>query len=209
VQVAKVDLKRELDAYQAPRGAFALVDVPDASYLMVDGHGDPNTSPLFQQAVEALYPVAYRLKFSSRDELGRDYVVPPLEGLWWADDMDHFTASRDKSRWQWTLMLMVPEWVAPETCETAIRQVANSKRPASIDLLRVGSVSEGLCIQTLHVGPFDEEAAILARMHEDVIPSRGLLMTGTHHEIYLSDSRKVAPERRRTILRQPVLRVQP
>jgi hypothetical protein len=105
----KIDFKAEIDAYRARHGRFIVVDVPDLQYLMIDGHGDPNTNRAFTDAAEALYPLAYRLKFASKRTLGRDYVVMPLEGLWWADDMDAFTASRDKSRWDWTLMIMVPD----------------------------------------------------------------------------------------------------
>ncbi len=118
----KVDFRRTLDAYRAQRGRFRFVDVPDLHYLMIDGHGDPNTSPAFTAAVEALYPVAYKLKFASKRDLGRDYVVPPLEGLWWAEDMAAFTAARDKSRWDWTLMLMVPDWIDPDLVTTAVEQ---------------------------------------------------------------------------------------
>ena len=119
----KVDFKRTLDGYRARRDAFRILDVPDTRYLMVDGHGDPNVAEAFTQAVEALYSVAYPLKFASERELDRDYVVPPLEGLWWAEDMESFTAARDKSRWDWTMMLMVPDWVgAPEKLRTIVRQ---------------------------------------------------------------------------------------
>jgi hypothetical protein len=99
----KTDFKKTLDTYQVQRGRFRIVDVPDMQFVMIDGRGDPNTSPAFAEAVEALYPVAYKLKFASKRDLGRDYVVPPLEGLWWAEDMDSFTAARDKSGWDWTL----------------------------------------------------------------------------------------------------------
>ncbi|MDR7275557.1 GyrI-like domain-containing protein [Catenuloplanes atrovinosus] len=187
----KIDFKRTLDAYRATRGRFRLVDVPAMRYLMADGQGDPNTSPAFTAAVEALYPVAYRLKFFSKTELGRDYVVPPLEGLWWADDMDAFTAARDKSRWSWTLMIMVPDWI-----DEAMIPAAGG--------VRVETLAEGRCVQTLHVGAFDDEAAVLARMHDEFIPGEGLRMTGRHHEVYFSDFRRVPPERRRTLLRQPV-----
>ncbi|MEE6295260.1 GyrI-like domain-containing protein [Georgenia wangjunii] len=200
----KVDAKKDLDAYRARRGQFRLVDVPDMRYLMVDGHGDPNTSTAFSGALEALYPVAYRLKFMSRRELGRDYVVPPLEGLWWADDMAAFAAARDKSRWDWTIMIMVPDWVDDAMVETAVEGAGAKDRPERLDDLRLGALSEGLCAQTLHVGTFDAEAEVLARMHAGFIPDNGLRMSGTHHEIYLSDFRKVAPEKQRTILRQPV-----
>lgn len=200
----KTDLKKSLDGYRARRGRFRFVDVPEMRYLMVDGHGDPNTSPAFSEAIEALYPVAYSLKFASKRELGRDYVVPPLEGLWWAHDMEAFTAARDKSRWDWTLMLLVPDWVPRESFATALEQVRAKSRPARLDDLRLETLSEGRCVQTLHVGSFDDEAEVLARLHHEFIPAHGLRMTGAHHEIYLSDFRRVAPERQRTILRQPV-----
>lgn len=122
----KVDLKRSLDGYQARQGQFRVLDVPDRRYLMVDGHGDPNSSPAFIEAVEALYPVAYALKFTSKRELGRDYVVPPLEGLWWARDMEAFTSARDKSRWDWTLMLLVPDWLEDVTVVAAIEKAGAS-----------------------------------------------------------------------------------
>lgn len=200
----KTDFKKSLDAYRAPRGRFRIVDVPDMQYLMIDGHGDPNTSPVFTHAVEALYPVAYKLKFASKRELDRDYVVPPLEGLWWADDMDAFTTARDKSRWDWTLMIMVPDWIDEPRVAAAVEQAGAGDRPVRLDDVRFARLSEGRCVQTLHVGSFDDEAEVLAQMHQEFIPGNGLSMVGTHHEIYLSDFRRVAPDRRRTILRQPV-----
>ncbi len=200
----KLDFKKTLGSYQAQRGRFQLVDVPDMQYLMVDGHGDPNTSPAFAQALEALYPVAYKLKFLSKRELGRDYVVPPLEGLWWAEGMEAFTVSRDKSRWDWTAMLMVPDWLDRSAFEAAVEQAGAKATPARLHDVRLQALSEGRCVQTLHVGSFDEEAAVLERLHGEFIPANGLHMTGKHHEIYLSDFRKVAPAKLRTILRQPV-----
>ncbi|GAA2783791.1 GyrI-like domain-containing protein [Saccharopolyspora taberi] len=200
----KPDFKRELDCYQAKHHELRVVDVPDLQYLMIDGHGDPNTSEAFSDAVTALYPVAYKLKFASRNELGRDYVVMPLEGLWWAEDMDFFTARRDKSRWDWTLMIMVPDWIGPAMLETARAQAGRKNRPARLDEVRLETLSEGRCVQALHIGSYDDEAGLLARMHHEFIPANGLRMTGKHHEIYLSDFRKVAPEKLRTILRQPV-----
>jgi hypothetical protein len=188
----KIDFKKTLDAYRAQQGRFRILDVPDLRYLMIDGHGDPNTSAAFTAAVEALYPVAYRLKFASKRDLGRDYVVPPLEGLWWADDMAAFTTARDKSRWDWTLMLMVPDWID----ETLAKPLLGD--------LRLETLSEGRCVQTLHVGSFEAEKDVLAHLHGEVIPGQGLRLAGTHHEIYLSDFRRVAPEKQRTILRQPV-----
>lgn len=205
----KVDFKKTLDSYRARRGQFRVVDVPDMQYLMIDGHGDPNTSTVFGETIETLYPVAYKLKFSSKQDLERDYVVPPLEGLWCADDMGTFTVARDKSRWDWTLMLMVPDWIGMDMFAAAVDEVRAKNNPAQLDQVRLDVLSEGRCVQTLHVGSFDDEAPVLARMHDEFIPGEGLQMSGKHHEIYLSDFRKVAPERRRTILRQPVAAAAP
>ncbi|TIC85130.1 hypothetical protein E8D34_13765 [Nocardioides sp. GY 10113] len=201
---AKVDLKKEIDAYRARRGEFRLVDVPPLQYLMVDGHGDPNTSPEYAAALAALYPVAFALKFASKRTLGRDYVVMPLEGLWWAEDMDSFTVARDKSRWDWTMMILAPDWITPAMVADALAAVAAKGAPDALGEVRLETLAEGRCVQTLHLGPYDAEGPVLARMHEDHIAAAGLRPTGKHHEIYLGDPRRVAPEKLRTILRQPV-----
>ncbi|MFN2505586.1 MAG: GyrI-like domain-containing protein [Acidimicrobiales bacterium] len=201
----KIDFKTTLDAYRAQRGRFRIIDVPDMQYLKIDGRGDPNTSPAFAEAVGALYPVAYKLKFASKRDLGSNYVVPPLEGLWWAEDMDAFTTARDKSRWDWTIMLMVPDWIDPTMFAAAAEQAGAKDPPARLDDVRLEKLSEGRCVQTLHVGSFDDEAEVLARLHHEFIPDNGLRMIGKHHEIYLSDFRRVAPDKQRTILRQPIM----
>lgn len=172
---------------------------------MIDGHGDPNSSKEFADAIRALYPVAYKLKFASKQVLGRDYVVMPLEGLWWADDMTKFTTARDKSEWDFTLMLMQPDWITKDMFDAAIEKVAEKDPPYNLAQVRFETLDEGMCVQTLHIGSFDDEAAILDQMHNEFIPEQGLAMSGKHHEIYLSDFRKVAPEKLRTILRQPVV----
>ncbi len=202
--IQKTDFKKDLGAYRAKLREFRIVEVPDLQYLMIDGAGDPNTSPAFGHAVEALYPVAYKLKYSSKRDLGRDYVVPPLEGLWWARNMDSFTASRDKSLWDWTLMIMVPYWIDQSLFAAAVEQTGATNRPARLGELRLEPLCEGRCVQTLHIGPYDDEADLLARMHNEFIPTNGFRMVGKHHEIYLSDARRVAPDKVRTILRQPV-----
>jgi hypothetical protein len=202
----KIDLKKQLDCYAATRSEFRILEVPPANYLMIDGEGDPNT-PVFAEATESLYPLAYTIKFASKRELGRDYVVPPLEGLWWADDMAAFTARRDKSRWSWTLLIMQPEWIEASLVDDARRTVEAKGAPTRLHDIRFATLDEGLCVQTLHVGSFDDEAPVLARLHDEFIPANGLRMTGRHHEVYLSDPRRTAPEKLRTILRQPVERV--
>jgi hypothetical protein len=201
--VTKVDFKRELAGYAAKRDSPQLVHVPDLQYLMIDGHGDPNT-PVYDAAVSALYPLAYALKFASRTEFARDYVVMPLEGLWWAADMSTFTAARDKGRWDWTLMIMMPDWITADMLDAAVDRLGARTPPERLGDVRLETLSEGRCVQALHVGAYDDEAELLRRMHEEFIPEHGLTLTGRHHEIYLSDPRRVEPSRLRTILRQPV-----
>jgi hypothetical protein len=200
---AKPDFKRELACYRAKRNSPQVVDVPDLQYLMIDGHGDPNT-PAYEDAVSALYPVAYTLKFASRENLDRDYVVMPREGLWWADDMGAFTTARDKARWDWTLMIMVPDWITAEMFSDAVERVGTKDPLTRLDDLRMERLSEGRCVQALHVEADDDEAGLLRYLHEEFIPGQGLRMVGKHLEIYLSDPRRTQPSKLRTILRQPV-----
>ncbi|MFE6735324.1 GyrI-like domain-containing protein [Microbacterium sp. NPDC057650] len=201
-----VDLKKQIESYRAVRGRFQVLTVPAMSFLMVDGHGDPNTAPEYRDAVGALYPLAYSLKFFSRRELGLDHTVMPLEALWSADDMDAFTSARDKSRWDWTVMIMVPDWITAEHVEIA-RNAVRAKATAALDAVRFETFDEGLSVQTLHVGPYDAEGPVLDELHSRFIPENGLRMTGRHHEIYLGDPRRAAPDKLRTILRQPVERI--
>jgi hypothetical protein len=201
----KTDFKKSLDCYQAKPHEFRILDVPELQYLMIDGHGDPNTSQEFKDAVEALYPIAYKLKFASKQELGKDYVVMPLEGLWWAKDMKTFTSVRDKSQWDFTLMIMQPEWITSEMFDAAVKKVAEKEPPKNLSKVRFETLNEGACVQTLHIGSFDDEAVILKKMHEEFIPQHDLKMAKKHHEIYFSDFRRVAPDKLRTILRQPVI----
>lgn len=200
----KVDFKKMIDSYSAPRGRFQIIEVSELHYLAIDGHGDPNASPAYAAALAALYPVAYKLKFASKRELGRDYVMPPLEGLWWADDLDVFTVARDKAQWKWTMMLMVPEWIGHTMVEAAIARVGDKDAPVRLGEVGFRSLSEGRCVQTLHLGSFDAEGPVLERMHREFIPDNGLRPVGKHHEIYFSDFRRTPAARLRTILRQPV-----
>ena len=199
----KVDLKK-LDSYQAKQGVFRTLTVPEYSYLAVDGEGDPNTSKAFAAAIETLYPLAYSLKFMSKKELDKDYSVPPLEGLWWATDMSVFADNPDKSKWKWTLLLMLPEWVTEEHVENAKQSIRLKKPKLPVDTVKVIKLNEGLCVQTLYVGPYDNEGPTLQSMHHQFIPENNLQMTGKHHEIYMSDMRRTAPDKLKTILRQPV-----
>ncbi len=204
----KTDFKKSLDSYKAKHHAFRQLAIPSMQYLMIDGHGDPNTSQEFVDAIQALYPIAYKIKFASKLELGKDFAVMPLEGLWWADDMTTFTTARDKSQWDFTLMIMQPDWITEDMFEVAIAKVKEKDQTPLIDKVRFETLNEGFVVQTLHIGSFDDEAAILEEMHNQYIPQNNLNLTGKHHEIYLSDFRKVAPAKLKTILRQPVVAAQ-
>jgi hypothetical protein len=202
--MGKVDFRRELKDLYAPSSRdFVLVDVPPLSFLMVDGAGDPDTAPAYRHAVEALYAASYALKFASRRELGRDHVVCPLEGLWWAEDPSVF-GRRAKDEWRWTMMIMQPGWMTADMVAQSLATTAASKDLPALPLLRFETYDEGRAVQILHVGPYDAETPVLARLHQEYLPSHGLDFNGRHHEVYLSDPRRTAPERLRTILRQPV-----
>ncbi|GAA3932025.1 GyrI-like domain-containing protein [Actinoplanes auranticolor] len=200
--MSKTDLKRDQHAlYASPTGRYAEVEVPAMRYLAVDGSGRPG-SPSYQQAVEALFTASYAAKFLSKNDLDRDYVVMPLEGLWWADDMSTFR-TREKDRWSWRMLIRQPDWLDERILATAIEQ-AHAKGRDPEGLLRPVELDEGRCLQTLHLGSYDDEGPILAYLHDEYLPAQGLRPVGRHHEIYLSDARRVAPGKLRTILRQPV-----
>ncbi len=199
----KVDLKKELKHLYRPSAKEVVqVDVPTMNYLMVDGEGDPNTSQAYSDAVEALFMVSYAVKFMVKKGASAiDYGVMPLEGLWWADDMSRFTTT-EKSNWKWTMMIMQPSFVTPVMIDSAIADVKKKKRPTAISKLRLEAFSEGGCAQILHIGPFSEEGPTIEKVHQ-FIDSKSK-RTGKHHEVYLSDIRKAAPSKWKTIIRQPM-----
>jgi hypothetical protein len=198
----KIDLKKELKSlYQPSAKAVALVDVPTMNYLMIDGEGDPNTSKSYAEAIETLFAVAYTVKFAVKKSQEIDYGVLPLESLWWAEDMTAFTTG-DKAKWQWTAMIMQPPFVTAKIVADAVADVKKKKNSAALARLRFESLTEGICAQTLHIGPFSEEGPTIEKVHE-FIRARGKLV-GKHHEIYLSDLRKAAPEKWKTVVRQPL-----
>lgn len=199
----KVDLKKELKSlYQASAKNVVQVEVPTFRFLMVDGQGDPNTSPEYAQAVEALFSVSYTTKFMvKKGPQGIDYSVMPLEGLWWADDMSAFAAN-DRTHWKWTMMIMQPRFVGNEVVEAAMAAVRSRKHLPGIDRLRLEEFTEGRCAQVMHVGPFSEEGPTIQRLHAFIGDRSGL--AGKHHEIYLSDIRRADPEKWKTIIRQPM-----
>jgi len=201
--MTKVDFKKTLKHLYNPPKKFGIVDVPEMQFIMLDGHGDPNTAQEYKDAIETLYAVAFKMKFVSKKTLEKDYTVPPLEGLWWAEDMATFT-TREKSAWDWTMMIMTPDWITAEIFADAVEQVRKKKNPAALDKVRLERYHEGLSAQIMHVGSYDDEGPVLAKMHSVFIPENGYVENGKHHEVYLSDPRRVTPEKLKTVLRQPI-----
>lgn len=202
--MTRYDVKRALKRCYAPANTdWALVDVPAQQFIGIDGRGDPNTSADYAHAVEALYATAYTIKFTSSRALGQDYVVAPLEGLWWSDRPEVFT-TRDKGAWQWRMLISQPDWITGDLIDEA-RQAALAKKglPAIAEIRRE-TLHEGTSAQLLHVGSYDDEGPALARLHHDFLAANQLRMSGLHHEIYLGDHRRTEPAKRKTILRQPV-----
>lgn len=178
-----------------------LVEVPALRFLCLDGHGDPNTSPAYAAAVQALYSVSYAARFAVKKAGGPDFTVAPLEGLWWAEDLGAFLGG-DRAAWEWTMMIRQPDAVTDELLARLTDEVATTKSLPAARELRVVTFEEGAAAQVLHVGPYAAEAPTIAGLHE-FIRERGLTLRGKHHEIYLGDPRRSAPERLRTIVRQP------
>lgn len=206
----KIDFKKQYkDLYTASAKAPKIIKVPRLQYLMVDGQGDPNTSPDFHAAIGALYGAAYTAKFMFKEKAEvPDYVVPPLQGLWWADDLSAFVENR-REEWLWTLMILAPEWFTKLTlkaCVAACKEKADKKKelvPPQLDQLRLEKMTEGQCVQMLHIGPYENECGTIEKMFA-FMQEQGLACEGRHHEIYLSDPRRTQPEKLKTILRHPV-----
>lgn len=198
----KVDYKKELkDFYRPSSKQVTVVDLPAMNFLMVDGKGPPLGSD-YQQALKALYPVAYTLKFMiKKGAIGVDFSVLPLEGLWWADDMADFIRGI-KDRWQWTLMIMQPDMITADAVEEAVAQVKAKKNPQALRKLRFERFDEGKAAQILHVGSYDTEGPTVQKVHRLIEDANGKL-SGKHHEIYLNDPRRTAPEKLKTVIRQP------
>ncbi len=195
----KIDLTHDLkQLYSASARSIVVVDVPSLQFLMVDGYGDPNTTPVFQQHVDALYSLSYTLKFMLKKKPdGTDFKVMPLEGLWWMDDLDH------KDDWKWTLMILQPDFITAGHLEEACGQLRKKKDLPSLDSIRLQRLEEGKAVQILHIGPYSDEGPKIEQLHS-YMTGHGFRSNGKHHEIYLSDPRRVPPEKWKTILRQPV-----
>jgi len=193
------------DLYRASARGPELVNVSEIAFIMIDGRGDPNTSTEYKDAIEALYGLSYTLKFDLRKELGLNYRVGALEGLWWADDMADF-AMEHKSNYRWTAMIAQPDAVTPDRFARARDEIGRKKTLAALGSARLERFGEGLCAQVLHVGPYSAEGPTIARLHAYIREIGGQFdgRRQKHHEIYLGDPRRTAPEKWRTIIRQPI-----
>jgi hypothetical protein len=198
----KIDLKKELKSLYNPSSKeITTIDVPAMNFLLIDGEGAP-TSSQFIEAVEALFSVSYILKFIIKKGKGVDYGVMPLEGLWWVDDMNKFNADQ-KDEWKWTAMIMQPKYVDASDVTLAIEQVKKKKKLAALPKVRFESFKEGNAAQIMYVGPFSAEGPTITKIHS-YIENSGHTLSGKHHEVYLNNPATTAPEKLKTILRQPM-----
>lgn len=202
----KIDYKKDLKhLYNSSAKEATIVNVSPMNFLMIDGEGDPNISKSYQDSIEALFGVSYALKFMiKKGKLQIDFGVLPLEGLWWADNMTDFNV-QNKNKWKWTSMIMQPEYITQETVVLAIEQVKKKKNLIALPKMRFESFSEGEAVQIMHIGPFSEEGPTIGKVHS-FIHENGCQLAGKHHEIYLSDFRKTASSKLKTIIRQPIKR---
>ena len=200
----KVDFKKDLAPLYAPKNIdWEVIEIPAMNFLMVDGKGDPNTSTDYSEAVAALFGMSYAIKFMSKQQLVKDYGVAPLEGLWWADDPTVFENAQ-KAEYRWTMMIMQPDWITETLVSEALTATSAKKELPALSKVRFERYDEGRSLQLLHVGSYDDEAPKLKYLHAEFMPRHKLTFNGRHHEIYLSDPRKTASSKLKTILRQPV-----
>lgn len=203
--MGKVDYKKLLRYYYSAKvGQPVVVEVPRMNFIMIDGKGDPNTSQEYIDAIQTLYPVAYTIKFTSKNQYGKDFGVMPLEGLWWTKNMADFN-SDDKSNWLWTAMIMQPDIVSKELFNQSVESVRDKKHPASIDKIRFESYDEGRAAQVMYIGPYSDEGPTIVNLHKFITDQGGALDSTNkhHHEIYLGDPRRTDPSKLKTIIRQP------
>jgi hypothetical protein len=203
----KLDLKKNFKHLISPSPKFfSVVNVPSMNFIMIDGQGNPNTSPAYAEAMQALYSAAYTLKFMIKKELEVDYPVMASEGLWWMDDMIEFSEAT-KDEWKWTMMIMQPEIVTPGLFSKGVAEAAKKKEIPALARLRLEPFCEGMAAQIMYFGAYADEGPTIARLHQ-FIKESGQERSGKHHEIYLGDPRRSTPEKLRTIIRQPMRKLQ-
>jgi hypothetical protein len=199
----KIDLKKENKEFYYPSAReVSSLKIPEMKFIMIDGQGDPNTSKEYQDAMKTIFPVSYKTKFISKKEKSQDYVVMPLEGLWWTDNMEEFSIA-DKSSWKWTVMIRQPDFVGKSMIDRAMEELEKKKDIPARSKVRLETFKEGETVQIMHIGPYGEaEAPAVNKLHE-YIEKEGYQLRGKHHEIYISDMRRTKPEKLKTVIRQP------
>ena len=207
------DSKKEYKEFYMPKNKPEIITVPKANYIAVRGKGDPNeVGGAYQQAISVLYAVAYTLKMSYKTdhkiEGFFEYVVPPLEGFWWQDGKDGIDYT-DKASFNWISVIRLPEFITQKDFEWAV-ETATKKKKLDCSSAELMTIDEGLCIQIMHLGPFDDEPATIALMDEYLDKNgyvNDITNTRLHHEIYLSDARRVVPEKWKTVIRHPIKKI--
>lgn len=202
----KIDLKKKYsDCYSIKKNKIEIVEVPSFNYLMINGSGNPNTAIEYKNAIEALFSLAYSIKFKiKKGDMQIDYGVMPLEGLWWTDNMDQFSID-NKDIWKWTACIMQPDFVNLEIFEECKKDVQKKKDLPALSKISFGKMEDGLSVQILHIGPYADETSTIEKLH-GFIEKNGYTFNGKHREIYLNDSRRTAPEKLKTIIRQPIIK---
>lgn len=203
----KLDYKKEFpDLYKPSLKTPTIIKIPEMTFFMVDGTGDPNTADEYKDAVQILYNISYALKMKviKKETPSKDYVVPPLEGLWYIPNMEEWSME-EKDKWQWTMMIRIPDFIKESQIKKAMKILKETKNPKSFSKLRFEQYDEGTCVQIMYVGPYDEEPPTIKKIHR-FAEKNGYDLNGHHHEIYLSDPRRIEPERLKTILRQPIIK---
>ena len=206
------DFKKEYKEFYMPKNKPEIVTVPKANYIAVRGKGDPNEiDGAYQKAISILYAIAYTLKMSYKTEHKIEgffeYVVPPLEGFWWQDNVDGIDYA-DKAAFNWISVIRLPEFITQKDFEWAV-ETASEKKKLDCSSAEFLTVDEGLCVQIMHIGAFDDEPQTVALMDEYIAQNgyeNDITESRLHHEIYLSDARKVAPEKWKTVIRHPIKR---
>ena len=204
----KLDYKKEFpDLYKPSLKEPTIIKIPKMMFFMIDGTGDPNTSEEYKEIVQLLYNISYALKMKviKKETPSKDYVVPPLEGLWYMPKMEEWSMD-EKDKWEWTMMIRIPDFVKDSQIKKAMKILKETKNPSSFSKLRYEQYNEGICVQIMYLGPYDEEPPTIKKMHQ-FAEKNGYNLNGHHHEIYLSDPRRVEPERLKTILRQPIIKI--
>ncbi len=204
----KLDYKKEFpDLYKPSLKEPVIIKIPKMMFFMIDGTGDPNTSEDYKEIVQLLYNISYTLKMKviKKETPSKDYVVPPLEGLWYMPKMEEWSMD-EKDKWEWTMMIRIPDFIKDSQIKKALKILKETKNPSSFSKLRYEQYDEGTCVQIMYLGPYDEEPPTIKKIHQ-FAEKNGYNLNGHHHEIYLSDPRRVEPERLKTVLRQPIIKI--